>query len=260
MPPQLAKYLIGPPFSNLFHRSLLQDEQLEHILGSYTLYRRKGMIWHYLLSLRPTKEGWRNKIGLRNPGISRVEFYKKGIIEGHIWQPRDTKSIFSFAGLEADDWSNIAEYIPSHLRVELNVGCPNCHACGISPFDIKAFLNKCSLVVVKLPADERIYDIAEMAVKAGVQYLHTSNTIPGARGGESGGRLKRFNLPVIAKLHEMFPGIKIIGGGGIGTSANPLDDARDYENAGAEHIALSTIFLRRDYFLSLAKVKRALEI
>ena len=51
---------ISPPFGNYIS---LKD--CYSVAGTYTYFRRKGLIKQVLKTLRPVKGGWRNSIGLR---------------------------------------------------------------------------------------------------------------------------------------------------------------------------------------------------
>ena len=69
---------ISPPFGNY-----IDLPKSIPIKGSFTLNERKGKWFQIFKTLRFDKyyNGWRNKIGLRNPGIDyAIENYKKGTI------------------------------------------------------------------------------------------------------------------------------------------------------------------------------------
>lgn len=196
-------------------------------MGSYTLRPRSGLIWNTLKSLRPIRGGWVNRIGLRNKGIDSQRF-KFG-----------SSRIYSIVGIEPDDWEEMFYSIPDWVPLELNLGCPNVHEYGIDP-RILGYFCQHGKVGVKLPATDKVDAVAEMAMEAGVAYLHCSNTIPTPRGGESGRRLKQLNLPVIERLRNRYPTVPIVAGGGIYSS----QDVADYASAGATNFSLSTIWFR----------------
>ena len=61
---------ISPPFGNyIFLKGCTS------ILGTYTYFRRKGLIKQIIKTLRPVGGGWRNSIGLRNKGIINITAY-----------------------------------------------------------------------------------------------------------------------------------------------------------------------------------------
>ena len=100
---------ISPPFGNYINF----DNSIS-ITGSFTLHRRKGLIFQIFKTLRYNfeKKGWVNKIGLRNPGIDYAlqKYYKKSII--------------SIAILKQSDISEFKK-IPDDCDLELNISCPN---------------------------------------------------------------------------------------------------------------------------------------
>jgi dihydroorotate dehydrogenase len=216
----VKRFLISPPFGSRFGH-----EGCTRVMGSYTLHRRNGLIWNTLKSLRKIEGGWVNRIGLRNPGIKSLQ--------GSFVHDR----IYSFVGMEDTDWSEMLHLIPDFVTVELNLGCPNVHQYGIEEKVLRNYTHHFK-TIVKLPATELVDDVAAMAVAAGANYLHCSNTLPTPRGGESGRRLKKWNLPVVYRLHARYPEIPIIAGGGI----YGVEDVKDYEEAGASHFSLSTVW------------------
>jgi dihydroorotate dehydrogenase len=216
----VKRFLISPPFGNY-----IGHQNATRVMGSFTLERRPGLVWNTLKSLRLIRGGWVNRIGLRNPGLGSVTFVHD--------------RIYSIVGLDEGDWAKMLNMIPDWATVELNLGCPNVHRYGIDE-QMLSFFTHHFLTIAKLPATELVDDVAAMAVEAGVDYLHCSNTIPTARGGESGKRLKAWNLPVIERLRNRYPEASIIGGGGIYTA----QDVADYEAAGATHFSLSTVWFR----------------
>ena len=80
----MTKIFISPPFGNYFDSSFFKFSEFENfeifsIRGSFTLFPRPGLISRILLSLRYdiSRQGWINKIGLRNRGIEYgVEKYE----------------------------------------------------------------------------------------------------------------------------------------------------------------------------------------
>ena len=58
------KTFIAAPFGNY-----IKTSNTISVTGSWTIEKRKGRIKQIVKTLRYTKRGWVNKIGLRNPGI-----------------------------------------------------------------------------------------------------------------------------------------------------------------------------------------------
>lgn len=216
----MKRFLISPPFGNW-----MSHPDATRVMGSYTLERRRGLVWNTLKSLRPIPGGYVNRIGLRNPGIRNVRF-----LQGRI---------YSVVGLNAGDWEQMLELIPAGTNLELNLGCPNVHEYGIPEEVLKEYVRRFR-TIAKLPATSMINDVAAMCVDSGVPYLHCSNTLPTPRGGESGCRLKAWNLPVIERLHARYQHTAIIAGGGI----YGVRDVEDYAAAGAAHFSLATVWFR----------------
>lgn len=214
----MKQYLISPPFGNW-----IDSKHCTSVLGSFTWERRPGLIYHTIRSLRRTTGGWVNQIGLRNRGIRNCTF--------------DITHIYSLVGLEADDWQRMLDWCPPGLHVEVNLGCQNVHPYGI-PIDV--LRNYCTLfdVIVKLPPNEKVDELAAMCIEAGVPYLHLSNTVLTKRGGESGQRLFEINVPIVRRLAARYPG-KIIAGGGI----YDVEALNQYRAADATHFSLATVWL-----------------
>lgn len=217
----LKKFIISPPFGNYISR-----EWATSVYGTFTLKKRPGLVWQCIKTVRPTSDGWVNKIGFRNKGIKNVEFTRDGI--------------YSVAGLHGDDdWIQICEKVPKRHMVEVNAGCPNVGDYSISPKSIKLFVDKFGddLILKIAPTKEGMYMVAK-AHSLGVSTVHLCNTLPVESGGESGKRLKKFSLAMVEETKTLFPDLRVIGGGGIYTK----QDLVDYKNAGADHFSLATIW------------------
>lgn len=228
----MTPFLISPPFGTYFNHP-----EATPVLGSFTLHRRPGR-WYKTLQFfwdnwnRPVPGGYCNRIGLRNPGIA-------SIFDHHDVRGR----YYSLVGLADDDWkimlSIIDAHVNTHVRFELNLGCPNVHEYGIEYADLEAFCRRywCG---VKLPADmDKAMKIAEMAVKAGAHFLHAGNTVASEWGGLSGAAAKAVNLPIVEALARAFPDIHIVGGGGNYT----YRDILDYNHGGAVSYSLATAWM-----------------
>ena len=81
------KIFIAAPFGNY-----IKTSNTISVTGSWTIEKRNGRIKQILKTLRYTKRGWVNKIGLRNPGFDYG-------IKNH-----KENEVFSIAGIEKDDW------------------------------------------------------------------------------------------------------------------------------------------------------------
>lgn len=216
----MRRFIISPPFGNYLGGN---SRSCTRIMGSFTWQPRRGLLRHTARSLRKIKGGWINQIGLRNRGIRRVEFRQD--------------RVYSLVGLEDGDWEEMLDHCPFGLSVEVNLGCPNVHEYGISPEVLKNFCRK-FVVSAKLPPTDKVDDVAAMCVEAGVRYLHLSNTIPTARGGESGQRLYRINQPIVARMAAKYPRVPIIAGGGIYSKK----EVAIYRSLGAKHFSLATVW------------------
>ena len=99
---------IAAPFGNY-----IKTKNTISVSGSWTVEKRTGRIVQIVKTLRYTKRGWVNKIGLRNPGLT-------------IGLPKHkTDEVFSIAGIEKNDWRLFAEKIPNDFNIEVNMSCPN---------------------------------------------------------------------------------------------------------------------------------------
>jgi len=227
--------LISPPFGNY-----ISLKGCTSVKGSYTYLKRRGLIKQIIKTLRPTKGGWRNSIGLRNKGICNIKKY-------------DKNSIYSIAALEPTTkihyppWSALHFKIPSKVSLELNIGCPNVSGMSqLKDYHILHFVDKFENVIVKVPPTVSLDSIARM-YGLGITKFHLSNTLPmtdhnGDGYGISGERLKEQNLPFVESVASFFKlkntPVSIIAGGGI----YKAEDVEDYYNAGATDYSLSTVF------------------
>lgn len=221
----MKDFLISPPFG-----SYVTHNKCTSIYGTYTLYKRGNWpkkIYRAITTIRPIKNGWVNNIGLLNPGIASVKKF-------------DHNKIYSIAAIHPEEWAKIINYIPKEIMVELNLSCPNIEKTEISDRQVRAYLNKFSIVIFKLSPTKEIYDHVDRLISLGAQYLHIANTLPTNKGGEAGERLKVFSLQTIKKVREEYPDIKIIGGGGIYS----IEDVGLYKNAGADYFSLATIWFK----------------
>ena len=88
------KKFIAAPFGNY-----IKTSNTISVTGSWTVEKRTGRIKQIAKTLRYTKKGWVNKIGLRNPGL------KYGL------KNHQENEVFSIAGIDRDDWKVFSELI-----------------------------------------------------------------------------------------------------------------------------------------------------
>lgn len=234
--------IVSAPFGNypnLLRR--LTGADFTPTMGTFTANPR-GMwdkpygsrLLRILLTLRysPTFKSWKNKIGLKNPGVrwlqERVHSKKLAV---------DDK-IVSIFGWDMHEWEILARAMNDirPMYVEVNASCPNVDK---PPFTVELFqmLDSFGLrTIVKLPP-VGYRNLAEMAWTSGVRAFHATNTLPTPKGGLSGKALKPVALEVVRDLRMRFPLATIIGGGGISTP----DDAMEFQERGANHVAVGSM-------------------
>ena len=213
------KTFIAAPFGNY-----IKTTNTISVTGSWTIEKRKGRIKQIVKTLRYTKRGWVNKIGLRNPGFEHgIKNHKKN-------------EVFSIAGIEEDDWKIFAELIPSDTNLEVNMSCPNIEShftSGIENFSYESrqwYIGKISPLTT---FDELEKYINEFNFKQ----IHACNTLPIEKGGLSGKELIPYTSEFIKHIKQYYPHIEIIAGGGI----SEKKDIEQYIELGADHISLGTV-------------------
>lgn len=222
--PLLKPLLISPPFGN--H---LKFKWATSVSGSYTILHRPGLIVQALKTIRKTKAGWVNRMGLRNPGL--------------LSQPRkwDKEKILSFVALRPEDWDIFLYMMPPEHMVEINLECPNIneHVFAL-PSVFTSFVNRYKLVSVKLPGVfERALEYFDLAYTNNVRVFHICNTIPVPEGGLSGHKVKELSMRLINAVRTQYKNdFTIIAGGGIYSPRA----VHDYKNVGADHFSLSTVW------------------
>lgn len=221
----INKIFLSPPFSNIYPNI----KGSTRIVGTYTLHKRKGM-HRILTTLRKTKFGWLNKVGLRNPGIKK--FNKKN-------------AIVSIALQSTDEWPEFIEILKKKKQkynikgIEFNVSCPNHNVSNITNEIIKEAKTELNLVIIKIPHNSLKENIDKFC-KSNADILHISNTKKTNKGALSGRSLMDQNLLDIVYIREKFGySKKIIAGGGIYS----FEDLLLYKKAGADYFSLSTSLL-----------------
>ena len=210
--------LISPPFGNYLNFS---DPDVVSVKGTYTWHKRRGLIYHTLRSLRPVSGGWRNQIGLRNPGIRSVNF--------------NSHSVYSVAAIKQTDWVSLFDFLPQ-VKLELNLSCPNVDEMIVPDFKRRPYVSRFPELIVKVSPNMEMCEIEKM-IGHGVKTIHMSNTLRTEKGGISGKMLKEVNLPRVEQLATK--NVQVIAGGGIYSP----QDVLDYWNAGANGFSVSTVFL-----------------
>ncbi len=223
----ISKIILSPPVG-----SRLFVKNVSSVLGSYTLHKRKGLFLQIVKTIRLTKKGWVNKIGLRNKGVENIKV-------------RRNIDIISISSLQENDFENILEILLKHKAnktiktntIEINISCPNENVFNIKEDVLQKYLQNFQIIVKTSPCiKENTY---AKLIKLGVKNFHISNTLPSERGGLSGKILKPMNIETIKTLRRKYKeSIYIIAGGGIYS----YKDLLDYKNAGADSFSLSTLF------------------
>lgn len=224
------KIIISPPFG-----THIRLKNATSVKGSFTFMTRPGKWKHIFKTLRYTKDGWVNRVGLRAGGVYNMspdDF-------------DDVSALYSFAAVDNEDWHLILEWIQgmgvTDIMVELNVSCPNIKNKGIPTEQIlKRYAETFPFVSIKLPPHDihLNHQLVKTGLNAGISTYHFCNTYPTDRGGLSGKKVKEHSLTHINIIKIAYPEISIIGGGGIYTP----QDVIDYHNVGADYFSLATIW------------------
>ncbi len=225
---QKNKFFIAAPFGNYIkHKNAIS------IRGSFTPKYRKGLLKQILKTLRYdfNKNGWVNKLGLRNPGI----------INGLNKYNDNGREVLSIAAVEKNDWGMFLGLIPEYVNLELNLSCPNIDKVGIdykvlSKFYDAFWNNKRKWCIAKISPLSTEDDIKQL-LDIGFGQIHCSNTLPITGGGLSGKELISYTIKHIDFIKTNYPSVKIIAGGGI----NHIDIVNYYKSKGADYFSLGTV-------------------
>ena len=225
---QQFKFFIAAPFGNY-----IKHKNAINVRGSFTILRRPGLIKQLFKTLRYdfSKKGWKNQLGLRNPGI------KYGLNKYR----NNGKEIISIAAIMPRDWGDFAKDIPDHVNLELNLSCPNIDKVEIDYKALTKFYdafwnNKrewCIAKISPLSTEDEIKRLLDI----GFGQIHCSNTLPVTGGGLSGKELISYTIKHIDYIKTHFPSVKIIAGGGI----NHIDIVNYYKSKGADYFSLGTV-------------------
>ena len=214
---------IAAPFGNY-----IRTKHTVSVHGTFTLLPQGNRFWAVLKSLRYTKNGWTNKLGLPNPGLVR------GLYNASI------NDVISIAEVNRNEFQEMNKIIPQATSIELNLSCPNSK---FLPWDfINQWPNKdrkwCIAKMSPLTTPEEI----EYVINQGFRQLHFSNTLPCKKGGLSGKTLIPYTKRLIRIVRDDFKSynIEIIAGGGVTTK----QDIEEYLNEGADHISIGSGWFR----------------
>ena len=215
-------FFIAAPFGNY-----LKFKGALSVSGTWTARPRSGRFIQVLKTLRYTKYGWVNKLGLRNKGID----YGLKLLK------RDPDDILSIAAIEPPDWNLLYQKIPKSQSVEVNLGCPNTPKNLWHGFDYFAHyaLNR-KWCIAKIPPTFQDKDI-DYIVDSGFKQIHACNTIPTDKGGLSGRDIVPHTIRCIKYIKKVHPHVEVIAGGGIYSP----EDVQKYKDYGADHFSLGTI-------------------
>lgn len=215
---------ISPPFGNYVNLPYSTS-----IKGSFTLHPRPGLLGQILRTLRYSfeRQGWINKIGLRNKGIDWA-----------ISQYRDQpQHIISVAILQESDIDELLEKIPSSMNLELNISCPNTEEHLVAQ-NLDLFLHPARRwCAIKLSPTANIHTV-EQFYNQGFRQFHCSNTLPISQGGLSGISLIPYTSNLIKEIRQKYPDVELVAGGGV-RSWETYSLYKD--SCGANYISMSTI-------------------
>lgn len=222
---------VSAPFGNY-----IRTNKTISVTGSWTLQKRTGRLVQILKTLRYTKKGWVNKIGLRNPGIE-VGLNK------HM-----NSQVLSIAGINKDDWSILAEKIPQNVNLEINLSCPNIEHNYIDGIENFNFLER-DWFIGKISPLTTFKELDMYINKFKFKQIHACNTLPTEKGGLSGAELIPYTSKYIKYLKKNYPRIEVIAGGGI----YDFDQISSYYDLGAEHVSLGTVCFNPNKLLKILR-------
>ena len=212
---------ISAPFGNY-----LKFKNAISVTGTWTYKPRSGLFKQVVKTLRYTRDGWRNKIGLRNRGI------EYGI------QKTNFNEVLSIAAISEHDWINLESIVPQSQSVELNISCPNLDVhedtTKFNGFDLWPTKHR-KWCIVKVPPTAS-YSLLDKIVKLGFTQIHASNTLPTDKGGLSGAILLPHTRRIIQYLKKEYDHVEVIAGGGIKEAWH----AEFYKDLGADHFSIGT--------------------
>ena len=207
-----------------------------------------------------TPSGMLNSIGLQGPGIEA--FIEKDLA----WlNDRGARTIVSIAGETVDEFARLAAKLRSvggFQALEVNISCPNVADRG-QVFACRRESAAQVVQAVRRSSDSRmpifaklspdvtdIVDIADAVMGAGATGVSLINTLlgmvidtktmrpalAGITGGLSGPAVRPVAVRCVWQVRQAFPGIPIIGMGGIRSG----NDALEFVLAGATAVSVGT--------------------
>ena len=216
------KYFISAPFGNY-----IKLPDTISVTGSWTYKRRAGLFPQIVKTLRYTKDGWINKIGLRNAGV--VTGLKKTL----------DSEVLSLAAIEKNDWIGLFSIVSSTTNVEINISCPNLDkdigAVSLNGFGLWPQSNR-EWCICKIPPTAS-NDLIDKIVDTGYTQIHASNTLYSLHGGQSGKVLTPYTNRIIQYIKHKHPHVTVIAGGGVMSRK----DADDYFDRGADYVSLGSV-------------------
>lgn len=221
---------ISPPFGNYINLP-----KTKSIKGSFTLLPRHGLLQQIFKTLRYSfeKNGWINKIGLRNKGI-----------EWAVNEYKDSDDIVSIAIMDKQEIDEFNKIIPDDMNLEINISCPNTEE-DLETNDINKFLNpNRKHCCIKLSPHTSM-ELIDHYYQQGFRQFHCCNTIPIEQGGLSGPSLIPYTSTLVKQIKEKYPDTQVIAGGGI----DSMDIVNKYKNCGADNFSVSTLLFNPFKFM-----------
>lgn len=195
-----------------------------------------------------------NAVGLPNPGLEHF------LATELPWLVRaGVRVIVSIAGSTMGEYADLARRLsraPGVAGLEVNVGAPDEVGAGL--FEVREPFHSASVIAAvrrEFPTDRpvlaklrpdvsRIVEGARACHEAGATAVVVGNAVPaafpdGRAGGLSGPAVAPIALRCVAAVHEVLPGIPLIGCGGV----HDVASARSYLAAGASAVQVGTALL-----------------
>jgi dihydroorotate dehydrogenase (NAD+) catalytic subunit len=202
--------------------------------------------------------GMLNSIGLANPGVKRVRdeylpWLSSRLTRAHV--------LVNVVGFTAEEYADVVGELDGSTAItgfELNLSCPNTHACGIEfgadRTSVQRIVSQCRgrtrlpLIAKLSPVLPDIAGMALVARDAGADAISAVNTMPGllfsdnaarlgnGNGGVSGPPLLPIGVLAVSRIVDRLGTTPVIGVGGVRSA----EDVRQYLRAGASLVAIGT--------------------
>jgi len=235
------RVIISAPFGNY---RWFQFPYTTPTLGTFTLHKRAGTIkriWRVAKTLRYTRAGWVNRLGLPNPGIQSLTGKSAPSLEGKLVSVATTHD--GDEGLDELRWLLDVLDKLHPLAFEYNMSCPNvAQASSTIAQQATQWANWLSRrpgrqLIVKIPPvgyEEILYEFGDFA-----DYFHCCNTLPTPGGGLSGPALRPLVHQALRSAKKIAPDVPLIAGGGVRT----YETAMEYVRRGADYVAIASMLL-----------------